>query len=618
MKRWAGFIPLVWTLCACNVASVREAPNTIAYNQCQSNNDCGGGVCSAAHQCRSRSATFQNLLFEVTPPADGSVIAGVQFLVQEKDIEGDTPISLVLDPISQVVGMVTAKERKCDLKFVNDIGTVVTSMDASVPARVSLVPTTTALGLYSPPSVVQSALVNEVYWGFSLNVPPGKYDLYVEPNPQQDESCPVPPQLVRGNPIDPGILSLDIDLPEPSLFDLHVTWPPEDGALDGWIVDMLDPVSGRVISNRVKLALQRGSKSDYRATLAYSSVSVVGQASAQPQDPLFRLSPPEGSADSAALPTVFMARSALAVFDAKSGTLADFTSLPQPVHVHGQVTSGSRAVPVSATVTLVAKSIPEIAPGVLASFVRTVEAGTDGQFDVYLPPGQYDVSTVPRSSVDSGRKDETPLAADTRVWTVPSAPAEQAGKVIELGTALRVTGSVFASTGPVATAQVQAVASPASIQQHALEYTLGGSATSPPRPAFVPRASAGGVARGGEFELRADPGTFDITVRPNTDTGFAWLVLPNYPITSLTAGLGTMTMPLPVSYGGTVTVQGAEGPKLIPSALIRAYIYLKGNEYTTDSAHADSVLQVAETRADSEGAFEILIPAELNQGGGSL
>jgi len=617
MKHWLGFIPLIGALCGCNVASVREAPNTIAYNQCQNNNECGGGVCSN-QQCRSRSATFQKMLFEVTPPADGSVIAGVQFLVPKQDIgEGDTPVSLVLDPISQVAGKVTARERKCAFKFVNDIGTLVTSNDASasLPARVSLVPTSTALGVYSPPAVVHSALVDEIYWGFSLNVPPGKYDIYVEPNHQQDENCPAPPQLVRGNPIDAGILALDIDLPAPSSFELHVAWPHEDGALDGWMVDMLDPTSGRVISNRVQLALEKGSKSDYRATLAYSSVTVVGEANVQPQDPLFRLSPPDGSPESAALPTVLMARSALAVFDANRGTLADFTSLPAPVHVQGQVTSGSSSVPVAATVTLVAKSISDIAPGVLASFVRTVNAGTDGRFDVDLLPGQYNVSTVPLSSLDPA-PDKTPLAADARVWTVPSAPAEQAGKVIELSPALLVTGQVFASTGPVATAQVQADASPLSIQYNALEDTLGGSMASPPRAAFIPRATVGGVSKRGDFALRTDPGTFDITVRPNTDTGFAWLVRPNFLVSNLSAGLGIINMPLPVAYAGTVTVQGAEGPKRIPSSLIRAYIYLKDNEYTTDDRHADSVLQVAETQADSDGAFEILIPAELNHAGG--
>jgi len=72
-------------------------------------------------------------------------------------------------------------------------------------------------------------------------------------------------------------------------------------------------------------------------------------------------------------------------------------------------------------------------------------------------------------------------------------------------------------------------------------------------------------------------------------------------------------MPLPVEYGGTVTVPGAEGPRRIPGALIRTYIYMKGGKYTTDWPNADSVVQIAETRADNTGEFHVFIPAELNQ-----
>jgi hypothetical protein len=39
---------------------------------------------------------------------------------------------------------------------------------------------------------------------------------------------------------------------------------------------------------------------------------------------------------------------------------------------------------------------------------------------------------------------------------------------------------------------------------------------------------------------------------------------------------------------------------------------MKAGDYTANETEADSVLQVAETRADKDGAFEILIPAELN------
>jgi hypothetical protein len=225
-----------------------------------------------------------------------------------------------------------------------------------------------------------------------------------------------------------------------------------------------------------------------------------------------------------------------------------------------------------------------------------------------LLPGTYRVSTIPLSPLEPSRDNEEPLAADTREWLVPSTPSEQAGKVIALGRALPIFGQlVDASDSPVGSAQVQAVASPLSIQSDILQQFLAGS--------FVPRAAAGGVTSTGAFSFMTDPGTFDFSVRPDPDTGFAWLVMPNLRISSTSNGvsLGHLGMPLPYPYHGTVTVDGAEGPKLIPGALVRAYIYLKDGQYTTDTVNPDSVLQVAETRADDSGGFEILIPAELNR-----
>lgn len=614
MTRWTRLTPLLFA-CACNVASVREAPNTIAYNTCESSADCAGGICDGeSRQCRARSTNFKNILFEITPPADGSAIAGVQYLLTRDNLESDGETELLLDSIAQVTGKARASGRKCSVKFVDDQGAIAkqidpaTSADASVPVRVLLTPSTTSLGLSSP-RIGVSAVPDKVVgsWTFAVNVPPGAYDIYLEPTlAQPDASCVVPPQLVRKYQIAAGNIQLGIDLSEPSTFELHVAWPPADGGLDGWTVDMIDPGSGRVISNRVPLV---PGGDDYKANLTYSSVTVVGEPSTKQPDPLLRLSPPEGAPESSALPTIVMARSGLAVFDAKSGKLTNFSSLPSAVHVHGQVTSGNTPAPEAATVTLVAKTLPGIAPGVLASLVRTVTTNANGQFDAYLLPGQYTVSTVPQSSLDKG----SALAADTRLWTIPSAPFEQAGKVIALGSAFHITGQVLASNGPVATAQVQAVASPQSIQYDALQYTLDNSTNSQLRAAFIPRASAGAVSSKGDFNLWTDPGTFDITVRPNSDTGYPWLVMPNVPVTSITAGLGTLSMPLPVSYRGTVTVPGADGSKPVPSAVVRAYIYLKGDDYTPDATNADSVLQIAETTAATNGAFSLLIPAELNR-----
>lgn len=607
-RRLAVLACAVSLLSACDVATVPSAPSTIAQNHCNSDSACGSGGACLGNQCRSLGSALQSLLFEVTPPADGSPIAGVQFrnTVNPLPSAGST-IDLVLDPISQVVGRVTIAGRKCADAPIFYNGTTAYAKDTtgggSIPAFVTLTRSQTALGLYSSAAVVKSNLTNSSYYSFSVNVPPGDYDVYVEPESQMDDSCPVPPLLRRGQHFNGGSLLLEIPLPEPSSFELHVSWPLANGALDGWTVDMLDPVSGRVLSNRVSLATSNSKKDDYVATLVYSPV-LIGEPGVQETEQLVRLSPPD---DGRARPTVLLARSALGLFNANAGTLTQFTSLPDSVHLQGQVAAEYTPDLVASTVTLVATKLAGIDPGVLASFVRTVVVGADGQFEVDLLPGTYRVSAVPGLQLGDTRG-KSPLAAVSEDWVVGSSPAVQAGKLVTLAHALPISGSVKdASNVGVATALVQAIASPASLQSDVLEQALG-------EASFVPRASTGSVGQNGVFSLLADTGTFDVSVRPLASTGFAWLVSPNVSVGANAGPNLVETIPLPVVYSGTVKTAG-DDQSAVPNALIRAYIYLSKGQCVTDPSKADSVLQVAEAQADGGGGFEILIPAQVNAPG---
>ena len=609
MSRLSYLAPVLWLLSACDVAAIPQAPNKIAQNQCTSDSDCAGGVCTdnkQNKQCRSRTGKLQAVLFEVTPPADGSSIAGVQFLKFVEDVEkvddsGEHTLDLGL--VAQVSGDVKVVGRDCVPHFDDNGKVLALADDKSLPATVSLIPNTRALGLYSPRTVVQSLLRDMTNWSFSTNVPPGQYDIYVEPKHQPDDTCPVPPQLVRDQEIRGGTSSLKIKLPEPTVFELHVAWPLADGALNGWLVDMLDPLTGRAISNRVQLALGSGGKTDYVARVSYFPV-LEQVATAEKAEELVRLAPP----NDVAAPTVLLARSALGLFSANAGTLSDFIALPSPVHVQGQVTAQSTPRSVASTVTLVAVKITGIDPGVLASFVRTKNVLADGQFEVDLLPGTYRVSAVPSAGLDPAGADSTDsrLAAVTQEWVVASSPDKQAGKVIELGQALPINGQTLDISGrSVATAIVEAVASLSAIKTDVLHESLG-------EATFVPRASSGSVDAEGYFALNADPGKFDITVRPSSGTGFGWLAMPSAPVGM--AGLTVdLAVPFPVSYRGTVTVPGVgDIHGTVPGALVRSYVYTHQGEYTSDPAMADGVLQIGETRADEDGLFEALIPASLN------
>jgi hypothetical protein len=365
-----------------------------------------------------------------------------------------------------------------------------------------------------------------------------------------------------------------------------------------------------VLSNRAPLAVSTRSKTDYVATLYY--LPVVGDTSDQAAQELIRLSPPP----TVTAPTVLLSRGALGLFNANRGTLSDFTSLPSPVHVHGQVTALATPKPVAATVTLVATKITGIEPGVLASFVRTVAVDAQGQFELDLLPGNYTVSAVPTVQLDTetSSSPDSKLAEVSQPWVVADTPPVQAGKVIELSNALPINGAAFDASGSTAvvTALVQAAASTASTKTSVLDQALG-------QPVTVPRAATGRVQPKGDFALIADPGTFDVSVRPLAESGFSWLVVPGVAVgttdpTIAGANLMSRALPLPVVYGGTVTLPTADGKSSapVPGALIRCFVYTAGGAYTMDETKADSVVQVAETRADMNGEFKLLIPATLN------
>jgi hypothetical protein len=607
---------VAWLSCACDVATVAQVPSNVAQNQCTGDSDCPGGSCVGG-QCESHEGTLQTVLLAVTPPTGTSASADLQFLRQADLPSAGGDWDLPLDAVAQVVGDVKLfPPRTCTTSFDNNGMMLASSGDHSVPGTISLTPSQKQLGVFSQSAVAQTILINTSSFSFSMNVPPGDYDIYYQPQHQLNDNCIVSPQLLRNQPITPNLKGLHLTLPESSSFEFHVNWPAGDGALNGWTADMLDPVSGHVISNRAQLALGTISKMDYVATIYY--LPVIGDTSDQMAQELVRLSPPDcvTPPDCVIAPTILLSRSALGLFDANKGTLSDFTTLPTKVHIHGQVTAAATPKPVAATVTLVATSIIGIQPGVLASFVRTVTTGVNGQFDLDVLPGSYRVTAVPSAQLDTetNSSDDSKLAEVSDDWSIADSPDNQAGKVIGLSTALPINGAAFNASGSTAvvTALVQAVASTSSTKVDVLHQALG-------EVVVVPRAATARVESGGDFSLIADPGTFDVSVRPLAASGFSWLVVPSVAVgttapTSAGVNLMSRALPLPVVYRGTVTLAGAgtAPTATVPGALIRAFVYTSAGQYTSEPAKADAVVQVAESRADTKGGFTLLIPATLN------
>jgi len=125
----------------------------------------------------------------------------------------------------------------------------------------------------------------------------------------------------------------------------------------------------------------------------------------------------------------------------------------------------------------------------------------------------------------------------------------------------------------------------------------------------VPRAGSALVGGDGSFSFLADSGLYDLFVQPDSATGFGWYVRPMLRVGPVDQDLKNVNVPLPVVYQGFVTSATGtyNAESTVPEALIRAYYVVN-----PDNPDERAAIQVAETRADRNGAFKLLIPARVD------
>jgi hypothetical protein len=603
--RLGWLLLLALAMSGCTITARDRQLDQGPSNLCSADADCSNGNCIDG-VCQTLNGQLESLLIEVTPTSDSRLphiplylsldevptSGGVRDLelVQAAKLTGQ----LGPPPGSSCVPTFYSNDRK---------STLVPSTDGkSIPAVVTLTRRDALLGLPARSYIVDATHVTldqdeRSEFLFDTQVPAGEYDVYVAPPVEQEEDCPVPPQLYRRNPIVPDTALL-VQGAIAGQLPMVVHFPEASGSLDGWLVDLIEPLSGlpistqRTLAQGVSVPTPSGKALEYRFELSYSEVHYPeGQAAdvAEATD-LLRLRPPAGTV----APTVFFDRSGLGLFapDAPgTGVLLDgFTQFPPAVVVEGQMARLDDGKPVSGHVTLVSKELFGVDHGIFASYQTDVAVSESGVFSVPLPPGKYRVHAVPDAVIDPSAPGLSALEAE---WNVPTDVGFQAGKLLELPSLTQLKGQTV-----LRGAEVLAVASPRSIMP--FEQVFGAAN-------FVPRAKPALVDQSGRFVIQVDPGRFDISVRPPEASGFAWFVRPSFEVMPDAAvqDLGRLVQPTPSVVTGTATVSGM----VVPSALIRAYAYLDASFASTrDRSEAVSVIQVAETRCDEKGAFTLLVP----------
>jgi hypothetical protein len=611
---------------ACNVTEVPPVSSQVANNECEGNQDCPGGSCSDG-ACVTGSSVLENVLLEVTPQT-GDLIAPLPFLTP---LAAAARADVVVQPPATVSGYVTLHpDPTCDPVFLTEeLGTVIEPVEGTIPVKATFVASARAQGLPAPiyeSKVLPVAERDMGRLGFKIVVPPGEYDVYLQPPPTTPESnCKVPPWLLLRQRIDASG-PFEIKLSKPLSLSVPVHW--STASLDNFTVELLDSVSGRVLSTTATLGnpgVDSNGRVFYTADLAYSQVLernsmnelVVSEASYG----LVRISPPETTV----APTIMGDARAIGLTPSTEGGLLLSTELPPPVVVEAQTGQLGTTVPIPAIVTVTATRVQGMDQGLYASFARTYEVADKdkldsegnvviraGTFTATLPPGDYVVDSIPKlGSAPCPKSGCAVLAARRDFWNVGVSPPLQAGKLIQFQRAPTVNGRALSSSGkPLTGAAVRLLSS--QIRPTPDRWNQTDRDGNP-----VPFSTVGIVDGQGMFELNADPGTFHLLVQADPTARFGWYLRPQFKVDARDQELsvGTLTVPLARRHTGRVLIDSktTEDRPALANALLRAYVYItREGEYSPAATEGGGVVQVAETRTNDHGEFELLIPARLD------
>lgn len=621
----AAFL-LALPLCGCAVTAGEFAIGDRAVNRCQTNDDCGDGVC-VDQVCAAPSGALSSVLLSVTPS-----LAGATYYVDypTEGTSDTSPDDVNLPPmVSFTDGSISIDTTPCEPQFIPADGTSIQikappgqpdNHDGTLPADVTFVPSGRAAGL--PPDVYRGVVQPGGYL-FGANLPPGDYDIYIKPYKQPiddktgDTICPVPPRLLLKQSVTG---SRSYKLKAASQLYVDVVWA-KDASAAGWTVDLIDPSTGYPISTSRVLRdddpITVGTddathhiKLDYVPTYGPNDDGELQSLSIGTD--VLRLRPPEvpGYPPPVA-PTLLVQLTGADLGNDPSSTkpavVRQSTPIPDKVKVEITTEIAARRTPVAASVTLTATSLPGF-PDVFTSFTRSVATDATGFATVDLLPGKYQVVATAQATCD----DTSCLGTTETTWTISPATGEQGeqgGRLLEFKDAAQIRGRAVVPSGePAVGALVRALASVSVVDSNVMNL---GDGTAP----SLPRATFGQVNAQGDFGLNVDGGTYDFRVEPDPSTGFGWYVRPIVPISAgIASDLDVVRLPLPVLHRGVVSTGTGDSRVGLPSAFIRAYAYMRADGSITPTPTQDAIaVQVAETHSDAAGNFTLLLPSSLGE-----
>lgn len=546
------------------------------FNSCESDIDCPAGSHCAAigdqNSCVASSVDLTGLVIEVRPAPGNGQMSLSSILIEPGSISGDSG--------SQIVSL--------DLKVPEYINVspgrvyLPCAGSTAVPARVNLKPVPHLFGLLE--GQLYEAASEEDSQGneaFAVSVPPGTYDVYVEPQPDLalfPDCAKAPPIFLPAQTLSKDT-GFSVQAGAPLTLNGTIKLSQKED-FTKWYLEVVEPVSGQIISESIQ-PKQEGLDLEVPFSIAFDWT-----ATNKAFIPVVRLRPPAGSSK----PFILWSLDVLAFQGLDVPVKLDVSGIAtQPREVGGNVFHDG--VPVTATVTLQSTSL---SGEELTLYETVIQTDDNGHFQSFLPPGTYQVVARP------ARED---LAVGATVWEVAEGTDCFCGGSVNVPFATTLAGTVVTANDDSANVEVRLMPS---ITGGAGYLSKATAAEVKPRPATT-------QTQAGVFQVPVDSGKFDLALVPPSDSGYPWLVRPRLLVSEIAddlaappvVSLGTLALQNPVIVRGRVL--DAKGSAL-PGATIRAWTPVGGDEAAKS---VTSAVQIGEAVADVNGEYFLLLPPSV-------
>ncbi len=548
-------------------------------NVCSADSDCPhGSLCTesgGATLCVATSVDLPEITFEIRPVLGSD--ASQPSLLSRIDLSSSGGARL-LDLDLEVPPYVDVSPGRVFLPC---------AADMAVPAKVTFLPVPGLSGLLADQLYEADSMPDDSGGSFAVSVPPGTYDIYIEPEPD----LAVTPDCEGSPPIYIPKQAISKD----TGFAVHASAPitlkgslklSQKEDFTKWFLEVIEPSGGRTISEVVQpkqdgIALEVPFSVRFDWTAKDAEESFV---------PLIRLRPPPGSGKPIihwsldGVPIVSQTPQELAVTLDVSGV--DTQARP----VAGQVFHDSQTV--AATVILHSKKIPG---SDLNRFEATVETDAAGRFEALLPRGEYLVIARPHSQS---------FAIGFTTWDIREGADCFCGNSVDVPSATKLTGSVTTPQGQPTEADIRLTPTAAEV-----EAFLGNTSVS-----AIPPRSASAKTEGGQFKATVDAGTFDLSIIPPIDAGYPWLVRPRQEVAVPTTSSTPVVALQPFALQPPAVVRGVvRGPSgaALGGATVRAWV---GVDDPKSTGAVPSAVQIGTAVASADGSYVLLLPPSIKQG----